>query len=144
MSVAFKIQRKDGSFVPLEKIERPMIIIALKEHQNWTKAAKALGIGRSTLYRKIQDYNLVSYAQRLRQKSEQAKAKEKSELLSALEQTTNVEELCELLKVDSKTLQRLLQRHHLTLEEIRRRHYLARLRAEREMLEARGQLMIAA
>lgn len=44
----------------LEDNERSLIIEALKAtHNNYSAAAKALGIGRSTLYNKINKYNIL-------------------------------------------------------------------------------------
>ncbi|NMA30771.1 MAG: hypothetical protein GX941_03050 [Candidatus Methanofastidiosa archaeon] len=43
----------------LEKVEKEIIIKALKRFKgNITNCAKALGIGRNTLYRKISKYNI--------------------------------------------------------------------------------------
>jgi len=48
----------------LEETERLAIVCAVKSmHGNLTKAARALGVSRSTLYRKVERYNLESLAQ---------------------------------------------------------------------------------
>ena len=48
----------------LEEAERLAIICAVKSmHGNLTKAARALGVSRSTLYRKVERYHLESLAQ---------------------------------------------------------------------------------
>ena len=46
--------------LPLDEIERRAIVHALKvTDNNIPDAAQALGIGRSTLYRKLKEYNLL-------------------------------------------------------------------------------------
>ena len=48
----------------LEEAERLAIVCAVKSmHGNLTKAARALGVSRSTLYRKVERYHLESLAQ---------------------------------------------------------------------------------
>jgi DNA-binding NtrC family response regulator len=48
-----------GDVRPLETLERELIEFALKRHGGrMSKVARALGIGRSTLYRKLRDYDL--------------------------------------------------------------------------------------
>jgi len=48
-----------GEVRPLEKLERELIEFALKRYGGrMSKVARALGIGRSTLYRKLRDYGL--------------------------------------------------------------------------------------
>jgi DNA-binding NtrC family response regulator len=48
-----------GDVRPLETLERELIEFALKLHGGrMSKVARALGIGRSTLYRKLRDYGL--------------------------------------------------------------------------------------
>ena len=52
-------QAKSASDMPLNEIERQAIIDMLaKTGNNREKAAKLLGIGERTLYRKIKEYNL--------------------------------------------------------------------------------------
>jgi two-component system response regulator HydG len=52
-------QSKSASDMPLNEIERQAIIDMLaKTGNNREKAAKLLGIGERTLYRKIKEYNL--------------------------------------------------------------------------------------
>ncbi len=52
-------QSKSSSDMPLNEIERQAIIDMLaKTGNNRQKAAKLLGIGERTLYRKIKEYNL--------------------------------------------------------------------------------------
>jgi two-component system response regulator HydG len=52
-------QTKSSSDIPLEEIEKQAIIDMLaKTGNNREKAAKLLGIGERTLYRKIKEYNL--------------------------------------------------------------------------------------
>ncbi|WP_299346727.1 sigma-54 dependent transcriptional regulator [uncultured Maritalea sp.] len=49
----------DGDIEPLEHVERDLIAFALDQYQGRMSAvARALGIGRSTLYRKIKEYGL--------------------------------------------------------------------------------------
>lgn len=49
----------DGDVRPLETLERELIEFALKRYGGrMSKVARALGIGRSTLYRKLRDYGL--------------------------------------------------------------------------------------
>ena len=46
--------------LPLDEVERRAIVHALKvTDNNIPDAARALGIGRSTLYRKLKEYNLL-------------------------------------------------------------------------------------
>jgi DNA-binding NtrC family response regulator len=48
-----------GEVAPLEHIEKDLIAFALEQHNGQMSAvARALGIGRSTLYRKIKEYGL--------------------------------------------------------------------------------------
>jgi DNA-directed RNA polymerase specialized sigma subunit len=50
---------QDGSFLlTLADIEKQAIEVALGQARNRTEAAQMLGIGRSTLYRKIEEYGL--------------------------------------------------------------------------------------
>jgi len=50
---------EDGELAPLEHVERDLIAFALDQYQGRMSAvARALGIGRSTLYRKIKEYGL--------------------------------------------------------------------------------------
>jgi len=54
-------QTKSSSDIPLEEIEKQAIIDMLaKTGNNREKAAKLLGIGERTLYRKIKEYNLYA------------------------------------------------------------------------------------
>lgn len=49
----------EGEITPLADLERELIVFALRKHQGKMSAiARALGIGRSTLYRKLKDYGL--------------------------------------------------------------------------------------
>ena len=49
----------DGEVTPLAELERELIMFALKKHGgHMSQIARALGIGRSTLYRKLKDYGL--------------------------------------------------------------------------------------
>ncbi|MEL6225930.1 MAG: helix-turn-helix domain-containing protein, partial [Pseudomonadota bacterium] len=49
----------NGEVRPLEAIEADMIRLALGRYRgHMTEVAKRLGIGRSTLYRKMQEYGL--------------------------------------------------------------------------------------
>lgn len=50
---------EDGAMLTLSAVERDLIVFALAEHHGrMTRVAKALGIGRSTLYRKLKEYGL--------------------------------------------------------------------------------------
>jgi two-component system response regulator HydG len=52
-------RNRDLSGVPLNELEKQAIIDTLaKTDNNREKAAKILGIGERTLYRKIKEYNL--------------------------------------------------------------------------------------
>ncbi|MDI3535294.1 MAG: sigma-54 dependent transcriptional regulator, acetoin dehydrogenase operon transcriptional [Thermosediminibacterales bacterium] len=56
----FKEKPSVDQINPLEETEKNMILNALKSYKgNISKAARALGIGRTTLYRKIKKYNLA-------------------------------------------------------------------------------------
>ena len=49
-----------GDMLTLAEVERAMIVFALEQHGGrMTRVAKALGIGRSTLYRKLKEYGLA-------------------------------------------------------------------------------------
>lgn len=52
------LETAHGETRQLESLERDAIVRALERHENRTQAALALGIGRSTLYRKIHEYAL--------------------------------------------------------------------------------------
>lgn len=54
------VPQREQSWSPMEQAERTIILESLKKHQ-WqvVKAAKEIGIGRSTLYRKIEKYDIV-------------------------------------------------------------------------------------
>jgi DNA-binding NtrC family response regulator len=54
-----------GAIAPLSTIERELIAFALKQSGGrMSKAARALGIGRSTLYRKLREFGLEETAER--------------------------------------------------------------------------------
>lgn len=54
-----RFTRDDGTVAPLIEIERDLIAFALDQHDGKMAAvARALGIGRSTLYRKLKEYGL--------------------------------------------------------------------------------------
>ncbi|HVY52130.1 MAG TPA: sigma-54 dependent transcriptional regulator [Devosia sp.] len=58
-AVADRFLDSDGDIRPLELLERELIEFALKRYGGrMSKVARALGIGRSTLYRKLRDYGL--------------------------------------------------------------------------------------
>ncbi|SFZ83678.1 DNA-binding transcriptional response regulator, NtrC family, contains REC, AAA-type ATPase, and a Fis-type DNA-binding domains [Devosia enhydra] len=49
----------DGTLASLAQIERELIVFALERHAgHMSKVARTLGIGRSTLYRKLRDYGI--------------------------------------------------------------------------------------
>ena len=49
----------DGNVRTIDELEADMIRYAIRRYNGkMTEVARRLGIGRSTLYRKIQDYNL--------------------------------------------------------------------------------------
>lgn len=51
--------RQDGNVRPLDELEAEMIRYAIEHYKGkMTEVARRLGIGRSTLYRKIQDYSI--------------------------------------------------------------------------------------
>ena len=53
----------NGEVAPLDHVEKDLIAFALDQHQGKMSAvARALGIGRSTLYRKIKEYDLEENA----------------------------------------------------------------------------------
>ena len=50
---------RDGELRPLADLEREMIVLALQHYRGrMSEAARRLGIGRSTLYRKLKEYGL--------------------------------------------------------------------------------------
>ncbi|MCF6302518.1 MAG: sigma-54-dependent Fis family transcriptional regulator, partial [Devosiaceae bacterium] len=50
---------QNGKIQPLQDVERDLIAFALEFNDGaMTKTAKSLGIGRSTLYRKLKEYGL--------------------------------------------------------------------------------------
>jgi len=50
---------RDGGVMPLSAVERDLIAFAIDRHEGrMARVARALGIGRSTLYRKLKDYGL--------------------------------------------------------------------------------------
>jgi transcriptional regulator of acetoin/glycerol metabolism len=52
------LERNGGTVLPLAETERTAILSAVhKCGGDYQKAAKALGIGRTTLYRKMRDYD---------------------------------------------------------------------------------------
>lgn len=53
------IQHMDGEYC-LKKIEKDTIARAVAKYGNRDEVARALGIGRATLFRKIKEYNIVS------------------------------------------------------------------------------------
>jgi DNA-binding NtrC family response regulator len=53
----------DGEVRPLEEVEAEMIRLALgRYHGRMTEIARKLGIGRSTLYRKMREFGLEARA----------------------------------------------------------------------------------
>jgi two-component system response regulator HydG len=46
----------EAPIVPLALLEKIMILRAMKRHPNKRDAAKVLGIGKTTLYRKLSEY----------------------------------------------------------------------------------------
>jgi transcriptional regulator with PAS, ATPase and Fis domain len=159
MSVSIEIIREDGSFVPLVEIERLVIIRALETTSNMSKVAQILGIGRSTLYRKIKELGLESSAtvrctQRKRtikreqphfNRAEQAEisAREKEQIRQALQTTTNVPRLCAMLSMNEQALRRKIRKFGFCLTKARE---AILLRQEEEVArhEAAGTLLIAA
>ena len=54
---------ENGNITPIAAVERDLIVAALAHHNgHMTDVARALGIGRSTLYRKLREYELDSEA----------------------------------------------------------------------------------
>jgi transcriptional regulator with PAS, ATPase and Fis domain len=51
------MQHKEGAYC-LKTIERETIEKAIAKYKNKDEAAKALGIGRATLFRKLKEYKL--------------------------------------------------------------------------------------
>jgi DNA-binding NtrC family response regulator len=50
---------EDGEVIPLAALERELIVFAIGKYSGrMARIARALGIGRSTLYRKLRDYGL--------------------------------------------------------------------------------------
>jgi DNA-binding NtrC family response regulator len=50
---------ENGEVAPLSDVERELIVFALKHYGGrMSRVARALGIGRSTLYRKLKEYGL--------------------------------------------------------------------------------------
>lgn len=57
--VAFPTQNADGKVQKMEDLEAKAIESAINQYKgNLTEAAKALGIGRATLYRKVKQYHI--------------------------------------------------------------------------------------
>lgn len=55
----------EGVILPLEAIERDLIVFAIEHcHGRMSRVARALGIGRSTLYRKLHEYGLDDHIER--------------------------------------------------------------------------------
>jgi DNA-binding NtrC family response regulator len=64
-AVADRFLDQSGAIAALSTIERELIAFALKQSGGrMSKAARALGIGRSTLYRKLREYGLEEAAER--------------------------------------------------------------------------------
>ncbi|MGJ8527988.1 sigma-54-dependent transcriptional regulator [Maritalea sp.] len=62
-TVADRFIATNGEIAPLDHVERDLIAFALDQHQGRMSAvARALGIGRSTLYRKLKEYDLEENA----------------------------------------------------------------------------------
>jgi DNA-binding NtrC family response regulator len=58
-----RLSDEDGEIKPMESVERDAISFALDfHHGHMTRVAKSLGIGRSTLYRKLSEYGLTDDA----------------------------------------------------------------------------------
>ena len=56
------IYNEFGEVYPIDHIEKIMINYAFEKYEgNMTKIAKRLGIGRSTLYRKVTELGLMDY-----------------------------------------------------------------------------------
>ena len=57
--VAFPTQNTEGKVQKMEDLEAKAIESAINQYKgNLTEAAKALGIGRATLYRKVKQYHI--------------------------------------------------------------------------------------
>lgn len=57
--VAFPMQNQEGKVQKMEDLEAKAIESAINQYKgNLTEAAKALGIGRATLYRKVKQYHI--------------------------------------------------------------------------------------
>lgn len=56
----------ENQIVPLEELERRAILHTLRETSDKIAAARMLGIGKTTLYRKLRKYNLEDAAQQQR------------------------------------------------------------------------------
>ena len=57
--VAFPMQSSEGKVQKMEDLEAKAIESAINQYKgNLTEAAKALGIGRATLYRKVKQYHI--------------------------------------------------------------------------------------
>lgn len=57
--VAFPTQQTEGKVQKMEDLEAKAIESAITQYKgNLTEAAKALGIGRATLYRKVKQYHI--------------------------------------------------------------------------------------
>ena len=64
-TVADRFLDQSGAIAALSTIERELIAFALKQSGGrMSKAARALGIGRSTLYRKLREYGLEESVER--------------------------------------------------------------------------------
>jgi DNA-binding NtrC family response regulator len=145
MSFSIEIVRDDGSFLSLAEAERLHIIKAITvANLSMTKATKLLGIGRSTLYRRIEDLNLSSHVEKLRSEVTQQKREEYENIRIALQLTSDVHDLCEMLKIDEVTLRAKMRYHGLSFLTENKRRQIARLKSETSKLAETGRLLIAA
>lgn len=143
-----EIVDENGSLKTLEEIEIEVIKLRIQQIPNLTKLAESLGMGRSTLYRKIQDFGLEEYIEQVREGRElekiETERREREAISRALEQTSDWEELCILLNLDKKTLRQRMNYFGLVRLSEAQRDMRRRLRAERERFEAAGILSIVA
>ncbi len=134
----------DGSFTRLDEAEKLHIMKALELTMNWSKAARLLGIGRSTLYQKLDQYDLRDYVNELRVSARQAKHEERENIRTSLQITSDTSELCDMLQIDEMTLKKKMAYHGLYFLSAERRLYLAKLAREAEELQILNMLRIAA
>lgn len=138
---SIKITKDDGSLKTLVQLEKEVIIAGIETHENLSDLAKKLGIGRSTLYRKIEDYDLKKFVEKARERFHSSTIDEKKSISKAMLGASNINELCHALDMDRSTLAEKLEFHGLIFVP-RTMSYTDKLAADRKRHEAAGTLHI--